>query len=141
MPSTPDSWKCRKALLISKVPPEFQLTHETLPSGQVPSLNLHYRGFCATANLSAPVPRIDTVGLAGSPLVPFSYTSRRQVPAVQHESPDQDHATSMPGAAWTVNRHPPDLSRSNITSPVLTPRLCFRHVCSGSLAFVFLIHT
>lgn len=141
MPPTPDAWKYRKALPISKVPPEFQLTYETLPSGQVPSLHLHYRGFSATTNLSAPVPRIDTISLAGSPLVPFSCTSRRQVPAVQHESPDQAHATSMPGAAWTVNRHPPDLSRGNITSPVLTPYVHFRHVCGGSLAFVFLIHT
>ena len=91
-------------IIGSKVPPEFQLTYETLPSGQVPSLHLHYRGFFTTTNLSAPAPRIDTVSLAGYPLVPFSYTSRQQVPAVQHESPDQAHATSMPGAAWTVSR-------------------------------------
>ena len=110
------------ALLISPAPPDdIQLACETSPSGQVPLLLRHYSEFIAPTDLSAPVPRIDTIGLAGSPLVPFSYASRRQVPAVQRESPDQAHATSMPGAAWTVSRHPPDLSRGNITSPVLTP--------------------
>jgi hypothetical protein len=109
------------ALLTSPAPPDIQLARETSPSGQVPLLLHHYSGFIATTDLSAPVPRIDTIGLAGFPLVPFSYTSRRQVPAVQRESPDQAHATSMPGAAWTVSRHPPGLSRGNITSPVSTP--------------------
>jgi len=109
------------ALLISPAPPDIQLAVETSPSGQVPLLLRHYSGFIATTDLSAPVPRIDTIGLAEFPLVPFSYTSRRQVPAVQHESQDQAHATSMPGAAWPVSRHPPGFSRGNITSPVSTP--------------------
>ena len=47
----------------------------------------------------------------------------------------------MPGATWTVSRCPPDLSCINITSTVLTPSQHFRHLNSGSLVFVFLIHT
>ena len=135
------AWKCQMALRISPAPPEIQLAHKISPSGQVPSLNSHYRSFVTNTDLSAPVPRIDTISLTGSPLVPFSYTSRRQVPAVPHESPDQAHATSMPDVVWPVGRYPPDSSRGNITSPVLTPFVHFRHLCSGSLMFVFLIHT
>ena len=60
---------------------------------------------------------------------------------VPHRSLDQIHATSMPDAAQAVNRYLLDSSRVNDFPPVLTPFLRFRHVISGSLAFVFLIHT
>jgi len=70
---TPDAWGCQMALLISPAPPDNnQLACVTSLSGQVPLLHRHYSGFIATTDLSAPVPRIDTIGLAGSPLVPFS---------------------------------------------------------------------
>jgi hypothetical protein len=48
-------------------------------------------------------------------------SSSPQVPAIQRESPDQAHATSMPGVVWPVNRFLPNLSWGNINSPVLTP--------------------
>ena len=60
---------------------------------------------------------------------------------VPHKSLDQVHATSMPEAAWPVNRSLPDLSRVNDTPPVLTSSLRFRHFISGSLSFVSLIRT
>jgi len=60
---------------------------------------------------------------------------------VPHRSLDQVHAAFMPGAAWAVSRYPPDLSRVNDYPPVLTPSLRFRHLISGSLAFVSLAPT
>ena len=45
---------------------------------------------------------------------------------VPHRSLIQVHAAFMPDAAWTVNRFPPDLSRINDYSPVLTSSLRFR---------------
>ncbi|WP_250121625.1 hypothetical protein [Chroococcidiopsis sp. CCMEE 29] len=64
-------------------------------------------------------------------------SSSPQVPAIQRESPDQAHATSMPGAVWSVNRFPPNLSQSNENSLVLTPSTNFGtctvvHLCSPS---------
>ncbi len=48
-------------------------------------------------------------------------SSSPQVPTIQRESPDQAHATSMPGVVWPVNRFLPNLSWGNINSLVLTP--------------------
>ena len=55
------------------------------------------------------------------PACAFLFSSSRQVPAVPHEGPVQDHASSMPGAAWSVNRLLPNSSCSNENSAVLTP--------------------
>ena len=60
---------------------------------------------------------------------------------VPHKSLVQVHAAFMPDATWAVCRFPPDLSRVNDYPPVLTPFLRFRHVISGSLAFVSMNHT
>ena len=51
----------------------------------------------------------------------FLFSSLRQVPAVPHKGPVQDHASSMPGAVWSVNRLLPNSSCSNENSAVLTP--------------------
>ena len=45
---------------------------------------------------------------------------------VPRKSQDKIHAAFMPDAVWTVNRFPPNLSRINDYSPVLTPSLRFR---------------
>jgi hypothetical protein len=60
---------------------------------------------------------------------------------VPHESLNHAHATSMPDAAQAVDRFLLDLSRVNDFAPVSTSFLRFRHVISGSLAFVFMILT
>jgi hypothetical protein len=60
---------------------------------------------------------------------------------VQHRSLDQDHATFMPDATQAVSRFPLGPSRVNDSPPVSTSPLRFRHVLSGSLAFVFLTLT
>ncbi len=53
----------------------------------------------------------------------------------------QDHATFMPGAVQTVDRYPLHLSRDQVRTSVLTPPIYFRHLISGSLPLIFLIHT
>jgi hypothetical protein len=60
---------------------------------------------------------------------------------VPHESPDHAHAASMPDATRAVSRLLSGFSRINDFPPVLTPFLRFRHVISGSLAFVFVVLT
>ena len=60
---------------------------------------------------------------------------------VPHESLDHAHAASMPDATRAVSRLPSGLSQVNDFPPVLTPFLRFRHVISGSLAFVFVVLT
>jgi hypothetical protein len=47
----------------------------------------------------------------------------------------------MPDATRAVSRLPSGFSRINDFLPVLTPFLRFRHVISGSLAFVFVVLT
>ncbi len=60
---------------------------------------------------------------------------------VPHKSLDHAHATFMPDAAQPVSRHLLDLIPRPLASSVLTSFLRFRHVISGSLAFVFAILT
>jgi hypothetical protein len=60
---------------------------------------------------------------------------------VPHESLNHAHATFMPDAIQSVGRFLLDLSRGNDSTPVSTPSLRFRHVISGSLAFVFMVLT
>lgn len=60
---------------------------------------------------------------------------------VPHQRLDQVHAAFMPEAAWPVHRSPPDSSQGNDYPLVLTSSLRFRHLISGSLAFVSLILT
>lgn len=73
--------------------------------------------------LQACPPLCDALIISASqfPVCAFLFTSSRQVPAVPHEGPVQDHASSMPGAVWSVNRSLPNSSCSNENSAVLTP--------------------
>ena len=50
---------------------------------------------------------------------------RRRIP---HKSLTQIHATFTPEAAWAVNRLPPNLSRTQYSSPVLTSSIVFRRL-------------
>ena len=60
---------------------------------------------------------------------------------VLYKSLNQNHAAFMPSTAQAVNRSPLNLSRSTARTPVLMLTLEFRHLHSGSLTLVFLIHT
>jgi hypothetical protein len=60
---------------------------------------------------------------------------------VPRSSQDRTHATLMPDATLAVSGYPQRSSRSNDYSPVSASSLRFRHVVSGSLAFVFPIPT
>ena len=62
-------WFC----FVRRLLPPRRLAVRSSLSNQAPSLHRHYSGFLATTSLSVPVQRIDTISLAGSLLVPFSY--------------------------------------------------------------------
>ncbi len=70
----------------------------------------------------------------------FSYHHRKGS-HVPRKSLNQGHATFMPDAARPVSRLPPCLSRDQHRTPVLTSTLLFRHLISGLLALISLIHT
>ena len=60
---------------------------------------------------------------------------------VPHKSLNQGHATFMPDAARPVHRLPPCLSRGQPRFPVSASPLLFRHLISGLLALISLVHT
>src|ERR1700694_5065845 len=139
MPPKPTAWKSRTALLGSQTPPVIRLVYDqgwiTQPLRSVCFRRLHhYYG------LLRPSARIGTLSLVGPPLgfLPLHRAAGFHVP---HESLGHVHAASMPDATRAVSRLPSGLSRSNACPPVLTPFLRFRHVISGSLAFVFVVLT
>src|ERR1022692_152805 len=47
-------------------------------------------------------------------------------------------AAYMPDTIWAINRHPPDLSRSQAPGPLLMSSTAFRHVICGLLSFAFI---
>ena len=81
--------------------------------------------------------------LSASGVIPLSLSLRIEATGSQVtcSSPNRNHATLMPDATRVVSGSLPCFSRSNDSTPVLTSSLCFRHVVSGSLAFVFPILT
>jgi hypothetical protein len=112
------------------------------PDDDVPSVQLHYRVFNPTTNVSAPVPRIGTLTLAKAIRLGFSPGIGTTGSYVPYQSLDQDHAAFMPEAGWAVSRYAPNLCRGiEVKIPVSTSVNTFRHVISGSLAFVFLTLT
>ena len=61
---------------------------------------------------------------------------------VPQRSLNQNHAAFMPSTTQAVSRFPLDLSRSTARTSVLMLTIQqFRHLISGSLTLVFLIHT
>ena len=63
------------------------------------------------------------------------------VSLVPQKSLKQTHAAFMPSTTQAVSWFILDLSRSTARSSVLMLNLPFRHLISGSLTLVFLIHT
>ena len=112
------------------------------PNDDAPSVQFHYRTFDPTTSVSAPVPRIGTLALADAVRLGFSLHIGTTGSYVPYQSLDQDHAAFMPEASWAVDRFAPNLARGiEVQIPVSTSINTFRHVISGSLAFVFSIHT
>ena len=81
----------------------------TRPNDAAPSVQPHYRAFLPTTGCSAPVPRIGTLILMGSPDSDFSLGIGATGSHVPHQSLDRGHAAFMPDAAWAVDRSPPRL--------------------------------
>src|SRR4051812_5538907 len=104
-----------------------------------PSLQLHYRAFLTTTSDSAPVLRLGTQGLAGAACLTGSLHIGATGSHVPYGSPDHGHATSMPDAGWAIIGHPPTLSQER--SWFRRRQKMFRHVISGSLTLVSVIHT
>ena len=112
------------------------------PNDDAPSVQFHYRTFSPTTSASAPVPRIGTLTLAEAVRLGFSLHIGTTGSYVPYQSLDQDHAAFMPEASWAVDRFAPNLSRGiEVQIPVSSSVNTFRHLISGSLAFVFLIRT
>ena len=112
------------------------------PNDDAPSVQPYYRTFNPTTSISAPVPRIGTLALADAVRLGFSLHIGTTGSYVPYQSLDQDHAAFMPEASWAVDRFAPNLARGiEVRIPVSTSVSTFRHVISGSLAFVFSILT
>src|SRR4051812_35433556 len=116
---------------ITTVPPNNWLTVALPPDD--PSLQPHYRAFPTTTSDSAPVLRLGT--LAGAACLTGSLHIGATGSHVPPGSPD--HATSMPDAG--IIGHPPTLSQER--SWFRRRQGTFRHVISGSLTLVSVIHT
>ena len=116
--------------------------HAAKLNDDAPSVQSHYRTFTPTTSVSAPVPRIGTLTLADAVRLGFSLSIGTTGSYVPYQSLDQDHAAFMPEASWAVSRFAPNLARgTEVRVPVSTSVNTFRHVISGSLAFVFSILT
>src|SRR4051794_15382613 len=126
-PRTDHAARCE----ITPVLPGIRLTVALPPDD--PSLQLHYRAFLTTTSDSAPVLRLGT--LAGAACL----TGSRHIGAtgshVPYGSQDHGHATSMPDAG--IIGHFPTLSQERSWCR----QKMFRHVISGSLTLVSVIHT
>ena len=69
-----------------------------------PSVQFHYRTFVPTTSVSAPVPRIGTLALAGASDLSFSLLIGTTGSHVPHQSQIHVHAASMPDADRALNR-------------------------------------
>ena len=112
------------------------------PDNVAPSVQPHYRTFDPTTGDSAPVPRVSTLALADAFRLDFSLRIGTTGSYVPYQSLNQGHAAFMPGASWAVNRLPPTFVTGQKSGPRFRRHLnTFRHVISGSLAFVSLTRT
>src|SRR3954451_15546087 len=107
------------------------------PDKAAPSVQPHYRAFIPTTDCSAPVPRLGTLILVGAAHLDFSLRiGATEVPHTSEVTPPPCRMPPSPKSG-----HPPGLSRSNETPPVLTSSIRFRHVISGSLSLVSSVPT
>ena len=103
----------------------------TTPLRSTPITALHH--YYGRLRPCAPHRYSDSCGVRPLELLPSHRGDRflRSSPSL-----DQGHAALMPDANWPVNRYPPTLSRDRIPDPGFDIVCYFRHVISGSLAFV-----
>jgi hypothetical protein len=117
----------------------LRVAHTIEPDNVAPSVQFHYRTFNPTASDSAPVTRLGTLILADAVRLDFSLRIGTTGSYVPYHSLIQAHAAFMPDASWAVDRLPPNLLAGQKSGSRFRRRLnTFRHVISGSLAFVFL---
>src|SRR5687768_419418 len=109
------------------------------PDKAAPSVQPHYRAFIPTTDCSAPVPRLGTLALVGAAHLDFSL--RIGVPKFHTRAWTEVTPPPCRMPPSPKSGHPPDLSQSNETPPVLTSSIRFRHVISGSLSLVFSVPT
>ena len=88
------------------------------------------------------MPRIGTLALADALRLGFSLCIGTTGSYVPYQSLNQGHAAFMPGASWAVGRLPPTFVAGQKSGSRFRRHLdTFRHVISGSLAFVSLTRT
>src|SRR4051794_9090826 len=110
------------------------------PDKAAPSVQPHYRAFISTTtDCFAPVPRLGTLVLVGAAHLDFSL--RIGVPKFRPRAWTEVTPPPCRMPPSQKSGHPPGLSQSNETPPVLTSSIRFRHVISGSLSLVFSVPT
>src|ERR1017187_3556650 len=128
----------------------FALSMELLPllvgpwpelNNATPSVRPHYRALNPNTGCSAPALRFGTLILMGASHLDFSLRIGAQVPTFRARAQLSFTPSSCRMSSGQQSGHPPNLSRVNDFSPVLTSPIRFRHVISGSLALVSLSHT
>ena len=113
------------------------------PDNATPLLRFHYRTIIAHAGCSVPLPRIGAQTLAGSPLESLSSHRGDRFPCSTSEPESKSHhlRTRRQVGSRQFPSHSRSFSRDVRQHPGFDVIHYFRHFNSGSLAFVFLIHT
>ena len=113
----------------------------TRPPDVAPSLHRHCSDFSTTTSDSAPVPRIGTQFLVGSPLERLPSHRDDWFPQFRREAWIRLTPPARRTPPGQPSGQPPDSSRRYHPPSVSMSCTGSRRVSSGSLAFVFLIHT
>ena len=106
-----------------------------------PSLHRHYSDFITPTSDSVPVPRIGTQVLVGSPLERLPSHRDDWFPQFRREAWIRLTPPARRTPPGQPSGQPPDSSRRYHPPSVSMSCTGSRRVSSGSLAFVFLIHT
>ena len=106
-----------------------------------PSLHRHYSDFITTTSDSAPVPRIGTQVLVGSPLERLPWHRDDWFPQFRRKARIRLTPPARRTPPGQASGQPPDFSRRYHPPSVSMSCTGSRRVNGGSLAFVFLIHT
>ena len=122
-------------------PPGQSSWTRTRPPDVAPSLPRHYSDFLTTTSDSAPVPRIGTQVLVGSPLERLPSHRDDWFPQFRRKTRIRLTPPARRTPPWQPSGQPPDCSRRYHPPSVSMSCTGSRRVNGGSLAFVFLIHT
>ena len=122
-------------------PPGQSSWTRTRPPDVAPSLHRHYSDFITTTSDSAPVPRIGTQVLVGSPLERLPWHRDDWFPQFRRKARIRLTPPARRTPPGQPSGQPPDFSRRYHPPSVSMSCTGSRRVSSGSLAFVFLIHT